>query len=263
MHNSALNNDVFISQAQQSDAGYELLSVDISEQKLDEINQTLEKMTAQERVEWGVKYLPNHQVLSSSFGIQSAVMLHLVTKVNATMPIIVVDTGYLFAETYQLIDQLTDKLSLNLHIYKSELSPAWQEARYGQLWQQGVEGLSEYNNRNKVEPMERAFQELNGQTWFSGLRRQQSSSRGTLPVLSLQKGRFKLLPIVDWSNKQVFDYLAQYDLPVHPLWEKGYVSVGDTHTSRPLQLGESEEDTRFFGLKRECGLHDEQSGSGI
>jgi len=67
--------------------------------------------------------------------------------------------------------------------------------------------------------------------------------------------------VLDWSNKDVHYYLKNHDLPYHPLWEQGYVSVGDWHTTRPLEAGMSEQDTRFFGLKRECGLH--EFGDGI
>ena len=63
-------------------------------------------------------------------------------------------------------------------------------------------------------------------------------------------------PIIDWTDKNVHDYLKANDLPYHPLWEQGYISIGDTHTTRKLEDGMSEEETRFFGLKRECGLHE-------
>ncbi len=77
---------------------------------------------------------------------------------------ILTDTGYLFPETYQFIDELTDKLKLNLKVYRAGESPARQEARYGKLWEQGVEGIEKYNEINKVEPMNRALKELNAQT---------------------------------------------------------------------------------------------------
>mgnify|MGYP000455746352 CR=1 FL=1 len=93
-------------------------------------------------------------------GAQSAVMLHLVTQQAPQIPVIVVDTGYLFPETYQFIDQLTDRLKLNLKVYQAPITPAWQEARYGKLWEQGVEGIEKYNQINKVEPMARALKEL-------------------------------------------------------------------------------------------------------
>lgn len=220
------------------------------------INRELESLTAQERVSWALENLPGEFVLSSSFGIQAAVCLHLVTRQRPDIPVILTDTGYLFPETYQFIDALTEQLQLNLQVFRAPQSPAWQEARYGKLWEQGVEGIERYNELNKVEPMNRALETLGAQTWFAGLRREQSDSRAQLPVLAVQRGVFKLLPIIDWDNRQIYHYLTQNGLSYHPLWEQGYLSVGDTHTTRKWEPGMSEEETRFFGLKRECGLHE-------
>ena len=222
---------------------------------LDQLNQQLEQMSAAERIQWALENLPGQHALTSSFGIQSAVMLHLVSRIQPDIPVILIDTGYLFNETYQFIDQLQAQLKLNIRTYRSLVSPAWQEAREGQLWLQGKQGIERYNHTNKVEPMNRALRELNVDTWFAGLRRDQSSTRETLPVLRVQKGKFKFHPIIDWHKRDVHRYLVQHELPYHPLWEKGYTSVGDTHTSRPLEPGMSDEQSRFFGLQRECGLH--------
>jgi phosphoadenosine phosphosulfate reductase len=170
--------------------------------------------------------------------------------------VVLVDTGYLFPETYGFIDQLCERLQLNLHIYRPAESPAWQESRYGRLWEQGLSGIEHYNRINKVEPLQRALKRLDAGSWFAGLRRQQSRSRAVLPVVRIQDGRFKVHPVVDWHSRDVHRYLQRHGLPYHPLWEQGYVSVGDVHTSRPLALGMHEEETRFFGLKRECGIHE-------
>ncbi len=246
----------------------ELLSMNKAEQslRLAELNGYLETLTAQERVAWAIEHLDGTHAVSSSFGIQAAVMLHLVSKVKADIPVILTDTGYLFPETYRFIDELVGKLNLNLKIFRAETSPNWQEARFGKLWEQGVEGIEKYNKLNKVEPMRRALGELDVRTWFSGLRREQSSSRANLPILAIQNGVFKFLPVIDWTNKDVHYYLEENGLSYHPLWDEGYLSVGDTHTTRKWEPGMSEEETRFFGLKRECGLHEEpieNDGSGI
>ncbi|MCW5196927.1 phosphoadenosine phosphosulfate reductase family protein, partial [Buchnera aphidicola (Pemphigus obesinymphae)] len=92
-------------------------------------------------------------------------------------------------------------------------------------------------------------------TWFSGLRRSQSKSRYHLSFISIQKKIFKFLPILDWDNNKTFAYIKKNNLGYHPLWHKGYLSVGDVHTTSKYKYGMREEDTRFFGLKRECGLH--------
>ncbi|MGK3131268.1 phosphoadenylyl-sulfate reductase [Pantoea sp. C8B4] len=223
---------------------------------LAESNVQLEKLSAEQRVNWALENMPGAFVLSSSFGIQAAVLLHMVTQQKPDTPVILTDTGYLFPETYRFIDELTEKLNLNLQIFRAETSPAWQEARYGKLWEQGVEGIEQYNQINKVEPMNRALETLGAQTWFAGLRRDQSGSRASLPVLAVQRGVFKILPIIDWDNRQVHQYLKQHGLKYHPLWDEGYLSVGDTHTTKKWEPGMAEEETRFFGLKRECGLHE-------
>jgi phosphoadenosine phosphosulfate reductase len=209
-----------------------------------------------ERIAWAYKEYGNSLVLSTSFGAQAAVMLHLATQVVPDIPVVFVDTGYLFPETYRFADELTSKLKLNLKVYRAAESPAWIEARHGKLWEQGAEGLARYNQIVKVAPMQRALAELVARAWLAGLRRVQSSSRGHLSVVSDQDGRTKVLPIVEWTDRDVYAYLTQHGLPYHPLWEKGYVSIGDVHTTRPLTGEMTPEDTRFFGLKRECGLHD-------
>ena len=223
---------------------------------LAETNHEMDKLSAEQRVAWALEKFPGRVVLTSSFGAQSAVCLHLVTQQQPDISVVLVDTGYLFPETYQFIDELSERLALNLHIYRAQHSAAWQEARYGKLWEQGLEGIERYNWLNKVEPMQRALRELGAAAWISGLRRQQAKSRQNLDVLLWRNGRCKVHPLIDWTDRDVFRYLTRHNLPYHPLWEQGYVSIGDVHTTRRLADGMSEEDTRFFGLKRECGLHE-------
>jgi phosphoadenosine phosphosulfate reductase len=226
-------------------------------------NAALESSSAEERVAFVLERSKPHVVLSSSFGAQAAVCLHLVTQQWPEIPVVLLDTQYLFPETYRFVDALTERLNLNLHIYKNPLSAAWQEARYGKLWEQGAEGILRYNQMNKVEPMQRALRELEGETWITGLRRQQSSTRQNLGVLAEQDGILKVHPIIDWTDHDVYLYLKKYDLPYHPLWEQGYVSIGDVHTTRPLSEGMTAEETRFFGMGRECGLHQQPKANGI
>jgi len=223
---------------------------------LQRCNRKLDGQSAQERVRWSLTNLPAQHVMSSSFGAQAAVTLHLVTEESPNIPVILVDTGYLFAETYRFIDELAERLSLNLKIYRATHSPAWQEARFGERWEQGEVGITAYNVENKVAPMKAALRELNAGTWFAGLRRSQSASRENTPYLEWSGDRWKVHPIADWTDREVHRYLKQHDLPYHPLWEKGYVSVGDHHTTRSIHEVDSAEQTRFFGLKRECGLHE-------
>jgi phosphoadenosine phosphosulfate reductase len=219
------------------------------------LNAELAKRSAEERVRWALEHLPAVHVLSSSFGAQAAVSLHLVTRLAPRIPVIVIDTGYLFPETYQFIDQVTEKLDLNLHVFSSARSTAWLEARHGKLWSKGRAGLDAYLAQRKLEPMQRALQSLGAATWFAGLRRAQSTSRRDIEPLTARDGRFKVHPIYDWSDRDVFKYMQANGLRYHPLWEKGYVSIGDWHSTRSLIEVAAEEELRFGGLKRECGLH--------
>jgi phosphoadenosine phosphosulfate reductase len=223
---------------------------------LEHCNRRFAELAPLERIEWAFENLPGNHVLTSSFGAQAAVSLHLVTRVDANIPVILVDTGYLFPETYRFIDELTERLKLNLRIYRAEISPAWQEARHGQRWRQGLSGLNAYNEENKVEPMRRALRELGVSTWFAGLRRNQSESRANIPYLDWSGGRWKVHPLADWTDRDIHHYLRKHDLPYHPLWEKGYVSIGDHHSTRPIHEVSTLDQTRFFGLKRECGIHE-------
>ena len=92
-------------------------------------------------------------------------------------------------------------------------------------------------------------------TWFAGLRRSQAASRAALNPLEVRDGRFKVHPIFDWSDRDVYLYLKAHGLPYHPLWDKGYVSIGDWHSTKALHEVDSAEELRFAGLKRECGIH--------
>ena len=219
-------------------------------------NARLADMDARKRIRWALQNLPGPAVLSSSFGAQAAVMLHLATSLAPDLPVVFIDTGYHFAETYRFVDQLSERLQLNLKAYRATTSPAWQEARHGKRWEQGLAGIEAYNQENKVEPMQRALNELGGQLWLAGLRRSQADSREQIQYLESRGERLKLHPIADWSDRDVYRYLTDQQLPYHPLWHKGYVSIGDWHTTRSLHEVSELSQTRFFGLKRECGLHE-------
>lgn len=222
-----------------------------------QVNQQLENAEASSLVEWGAETFGDGLVMSTSFGIQAAVMLHLVTRVKPKTPVIWVDTGYLPAETYKFAEVLTKRLELNLKVYQSTVSPARMEALYGKLWEQDdIESFNRYDQIRKVEPMQRALEELQATAWLAGLRRNQTEHRQSLSRIDQQDNLYKIYPILDWNARDIYQYLTAYDLPYHPFFDLGYVSVGDWHSSRPLTADDNNgRDTRFRGLKQECGLH--------
>ena len=227
----------------------------------------LDSMSPQERLAWAIDSHQQSFALTTSFGIQSAVLLHMLSQ-NARgseIPVVWVDTGYLPSETYQYVETLTDRLGIRLVVAQSELSPARMEALHGQLWTTGDVGdLELYHRIRKVEPLERAFASLGTLCWSSGVRRRQTDHRQTMTWLDPIRGRLALHPLLDWSNKDIYYYMSEHDLPQHPLFDQGYSTVGDWHSSAPDGADQSGRDTRFGGLKQECGIHiGESAGEGM
>ena len=220
-----------------------------------EVDAAWQNLSASERIRHIARQRPDGLVASTSFGAQAAVMLHLLKEHAPDVPIVFIDTGYLFPETYQFAEQLIKTWDLNLKVYHPRYSAARLEALYGKLWEQGEKGADKYSMLTKVEPMNRALQDLQAKFWLSGLRRAQSSTRVDRAFAEQQKATTKLYPILDWSDEDVADYMAEHELPRHPLVSQGYVSIGDWHSTKPLEAGMSPEETRFDGAKRECGLH--------
>ena len=230
----------------------EKLEVDIQQR-----NQQLADVDAHQFVEWAAETFGERLVMSTSFGVQAAVMLHLVTRVIPNIPVIWIDTGYLLPETYQFAEKLTHRLKLNVKGFQSPVSPARMEALFGRLWEKDdIAALDRYDEIRKVEPMRRALRELRADAWLAGLRTEQTDNRKTLPRIHRVNGYYKLLPILHWTSKEIHEYLRTHALSYHPLYEKGYATVGDWHSSRPLSESDRHErDTRFRGLKQECGIH--------
>ncbi len=221
------------------------------------LSRELDGADATHVIEWAASTFGEGLVMSTSFGIQSAALLHLVTRVVPDVPVIWIDTGYLPPETLRFADQLSERLDLNLKTYKPLISPAKMERLHGKLWEQDdVEAMNLYDQIRKVEPMQRALRELDATAWLAGLRADQTQHRQQLPRVGSQSGRFKVLPILDWTTRDTHEYLRANDLPYHPLFEQGYATVGDWHSSRPVTADDSHErDSRFRGMKQECGLH--------
>lgn len=213
--------------------------------------------SARELILWADRKFGDGLVMSTSFGIQSAVTLHMTTRIRPDIPVIWVDTGYLPQATLDYASQLTKRLNLNLHIARSPISPAEMERRFGRLWESDrVEDLNQYDHIRKVEPMQRAIQELRATARISGLRADQTAYRSELPRAKKAGSIFMVHPILNWTNEDISRYMQEFHLPSHPLGEQGYTTVGDAHSSRPFTAADtSERETRFRGLKQECGLH--------
>ncbi len=219
------------------------LSADLAERK------------AGERLELLAERFGDRLVASTSFGLQSAVMLDLIARHAPQVPVVFVDTGFLFPETYRYADELAERFGTDLRIYQPRMTAARLEALHGRLWEHGGEALDQYGTITKLEPMNRALSELGAEVWISGVRRSQSSTRADRPFAEQQKRTLKVYPILDWADAQVSAYMHDHDLPPHPLAAQGYLTMGDWHSTTPATGGADAESTRFNGEKYECGLH--------
>tara|TARA_Y100001968_G_scaffold35740_1_gene27357 strand:+ start:11242 stop:12015 length:774 start_codon:yes stop_codon:yes gene_type:complete len=225
---------------------------------IDETNQDLERLPAQEQLKWGYKQFKEKFVLTTSFGIQSAVLLHMTAIFKATKKpkVIWIDTGYLPKETYIYAEQLTKLFDLDLISAQSALSPARMEALYGKLWESGGQaGLDKYHQIRKVEPLERTFTNLDVACWASGVRKGQTTNRQSMKSIDYMRERFTLRPLLNWTKKEIFYYMEKNHLPQHPLFDKGYSTVGDWHSSEAENSHSQGRSTRFGGLSEECGIH--------
>ena len=223
-----------------------------------ETNKDLEKLSAQDQLQWANKQFAEKFVLTTSFGIQSAVLLHMTTelKSNKKPKVIWIDTGYLPIETYKYAEALTKLFELDLVVAQSQLSPARMEALYGRLWETGIQkDLDTYHQIRKVEPLENTFTALNVHCWASGVRKGQTKNRESMSNIDLIRERLTLRPLLNWTKKDIFYYMDKKKLPQHPLFEKGYSTVGDWHSSDAENINNKGRSTRFRGLSEECGIH--------
>ncbi len=193
--------------------------------------------------------------VTSSFQADCMVLLHLVTQEEPEIPVLFLDTGYHFPETYIYRDAMTARYKLNTINLVPKLTVAEQESHFGILNQTTPERCC---GMRKVEPL---FSGLSGyEAWFTGLRREQSPSRANLATradFQLPGGQhiLKISPLADWSLTEVWAYLKVHEIPRLPLYDQGYTSVGCAPcTSRPLDPNNLRSG-RWAGQKLECGIH--------
>jgi phosphoadenosine phosphosulfate reductase len=199
-------------------------------------------------------------VMTSSFGADSMCTVHLATRVMPDLPIVLINTGYLFAETIQFMEEMRSRFHLNVREYHTPNDPiVW-------LTVNGESDPRVRNNRdaccaaNKNSVMDRAMKELSPTAWIRGVRGDQTEDRAKATILqwSPRYSAWAVSPILRWTSRDVFQYMKRNDLPHNPLWEKGYVSIGcnPATCTRPITAGEDERAGRWAGSdKKECGIN--------
>jgi len=173
-------------------------------------------------------------VVSTSFGPFCAVTLHLATRAQPDIPVIWVDAGYGTPAMYRLADELTDRLKLNLRIYRPRRSKAHREAIDGPLPGLGDPRHAAFTEEVKLEPFDRAIKDLGAETWISGIRAEETAARAAMQPVSLARdGVVRVAPVLYWTARQMNDYLKRFGLP------------NNFDYFDPTKVDD----------KRECGLH--------
>jgi len=226
----------------------------MSDLKLDlgKLNQELEQATPQEILQWAWQQFNPYIGATSSFQTQSVPLLHIIATSVPTIPIYFLDTGFHFPETLNFRDRLVAEFGLTMRLLRTEIGHDGFKQRYGQLHHQNPD-LCCYIN--KVEPLRKAKQSLHA--WISGIRRDQTAEREKTAIVSLDgQGQYKICPLATWTDKDVWRYINRHNLPVHPLLQDGYMSIGCAPCTRPVTDVEDTRAGRWSGqAKTECGLH--------
>ena len=192
----------------------------------------------------------------SSFGAESAVLLHLVAQVDPNIPVLFLDTGKHFAETLEYRDLVAETIGLtNLQILTPDPADLAQKDATGLRWSYDPDGCCEIR---KVKPLAKALERFDAS--FTGRKAFQSSTRANLPRFEIDTsdatGRLKINPLIDWSAEDIATYFAEHDLPAHPLVAKGFPSIGCEPCTNKVAPGEDPRSGRWKGWdKTECGIH--------
>lgn len=222
------------------------------------LNRMFRGSTTQEMLDAVIRdRLAGDLAVVSSFGAESAVLLHLVATVDPAVPVLFLDTGKHFAETLAYRDELVRLLGLNLVVLTPDAEELAKRDETGLRWSYDPDGCCEIR---KVRPLEKAL--VNYDASFTGRKAFQAATRANLPRFEVDtsdaQGRLKINPLIDWDAGQIEGYFIQHDLPRHPLIAQGYPSIGCSPCTSQVAPGEDPRSGRWKGWdKTECGIHSE------
>ncbi len=201
----------------------------------------LESLSAQEVLAHVVDEYHPRLYVACSFQKEASVILDMLLAIEPSARVFTLDTGVLFPETYETWRRIEERYGIEIDVYQGE----WIDG----MWQRDPDGCC---GMRKVEPLERALSGVDA--WITGLRREQSPTRANAPKLGWDKAHdiWKASPLAEWTDRDVWRYISDHDLPYNPLHDQGYASIGCTHCTRPG----AGRDGRWAGnAKIECGLH--------
>lgn len=190
--------------------------------------------------------------VTSSFGAEAAVLLDLVARVDPGTPVVVLDTGRLFPETYRYIELLTDHLGLtDVRLHRPSDEDVMQQDADGELYKRDPDACCDMRKANPLAQALRPFD-----AWITGRKRFHGGERAKLHTIEAQDGRIKINPIATWEQGWIDDTFEERGLPRHPLVAEGYLSIGCTTCTAPVAPGQDLRSGRWQGReKTECGIH--------
>jgi phosphoadenosine phosphosulfate reductase len=223
--------------------------------EIERLSAEFETRAPQEIIQWAVDAFWPQIALSSSFQTQSVPLLHMASMVRRDILIFFLDTGYHFWETHMFREQLSSHWQLNvLDLYRD---PRWDVFARQNTRALPVDDPNLCCFIHKVQPMQKALKDM--KAWISGIRRDQTSVRAHARILELQSdGLLKINPLLNWTQADIQKYAKEYRLPAHPLFQRGYRSIGCSPCTIAIGSNDDERAGRWSGRRKtECGLHTE------
>lgn len=225
---------------------------------LEQLNQRFDTAHPKTILAWCVENIPTGLVQTSAFNVDDLVMTDILYRdLKQRVPVIFLDTLYHFPQTLELVAKAKELYNLDLRTYKTPEVDTREAfaAKFGDaLWDQDIE---KFHHITKIEPLQRGLAELNTVAWLTGRRRDQATTRATMPVFEVDaKQRLKINPLASWTRKESWAYVFEHNLIYNPLHDQGYPSIGDEPITTKVGEGEDERAGRWRGTgKTECGIH--------
>ena len=218
-------------------------------------NDALANASPQDVLRWAAERFGGGLALACSFGgVSGMVLLDMAAKIGLAVPVFYLDTGFLFPETFDTIDAAKRRYGIVPLAFRPKLTPEEQAARYGErLWERDPDLCCALR---KVEPNREAL--AGKSAWVAGLRRDQANTRRSVRAVDWDNtfGLYKVAPLWDWTEDDVWEYITRAGVPVNALHAQGYPSIGCTHCTRAVGVGDDLRAGRWSGReKTECGLH--------
>ena len=217
-------------------------------------SQQLESATPAKILEWAVERFSPRFSMATAFGAEGMTIIHMLSEIAPDTPIFNLDTGYQFQETLDLRDRVQERYGMTVQLIKPELTVEQYEQKHG-----GPLYVSNPNQccfDRKLSLLHHAAEGMDA--WASAIRRDQSPDRAQAPIIGWDKkfGLVKVSPLANWSKKEVWKMITDFEIPYNPLYDQGYTSIGCRPCTRAVGLGEDERAGRWSGFaKTECGLH--------